>query len=81
MSSGELVIIFIVAFLVFGPEKLPELGRTLGKWLFEIRKAAQDVKGHMETELDAMEKETKEEKPAEEIHPHDEPNNKAENNK
>jgi Tat protein translocase TatB subunit len=81
MSGGELVIIFIVAFLVFGPEKLPELGRTLGKWLFEIRKAAQDVKGHMETELDTMEKEAREEKPVEEMHPHEKPADEAGGNK
>ncbi|SPQ00684.1 Sec-independent protein translocase protein TatA (modular protein) [Candidatus Sulfobium mesophilum] len=60
MSSGELVIIFIVAFLVFGPERLPELARKLGKWLFEIKRAAQDVKVHMETEIASSEKEVKE---------------------
>ncbi len=73
MSGGELVIIFIVAFLVFGPEKLPELARTLGKWLFEIKKAAQDVKEHVETELDAVEKEAKEGKSAEDALPHEKP--------
>ncbi len=72
MSGGELVIIFIVAFLVFGPEKLPELAKTLGKWFFEVRKAAQDVKEQMETELDT-EKEKKEEKSAEEISPQGKP--------
>ncbi len=70
MSSGELVIIFIVAFLVFGPERLPELARKLGKWLFEIRRAAQDVKVQMETEFTPPEKETtNKEKPAENLHP------------
>lgn len=81
MSGGELVIIFIVAFLVFGPERLPELGRTLGKWLFEIRKAAEGVKGHMETDLDPMEKGTKEEKPVEEIPPQQKPKDVVEENK
>jgi Tat protein translocase TatB subunit len=81
MGGGELIIIFIVAFLVFGPEKLPELGRTLGKWLFEIRKAAQDVKGHMETELDSIGKESRQEKPIEEIPPHEKPKDEAEKNK
>ncbi len=72
MSGGELVIIFIVAFLVFGPEKLPELAKTLGKWFFELRKAAQDVKDQMETELDT-DKEKKEEKSAEEFPPQGKP--------
>jgi Tat protein translocase TatB subunit len=34
----ELVVIFVIALLVFGPEKLPEVGRTLGKWMIEIRR-------------------------------------------
>ncbi len=66
MSGGELVIIFIVAFLVFGPKKLPELARTLGKLLFEVKRAAQDVKVHMETEFDTSEKSAKEETPHDE---------------
>lgn len=81
MSGGELVIIFIVAFLVFGPKKLPELARTLGKLLFEVKKAAQDVKVHMETEFDSTEKETKEEKTPEEAPSHGKPADEAENNK
>ena len=69
MSSGELVIIFIVAFLVFGPERLPELARKLGKWLFEIKRAAQDVKDHMETEIASSEKEVKKKETPEESYP------------
>ncbi|MFI5293888.1 MAG: twin-arginine translocase TatA/TatE family subunit [Thermodesulfovibrionales bacterium] len=85
MSGGELVIIFIVAFLVFGPKRLPELARTLGKLLFELKKAAQDVKVHMETEIDSAEKETKEEtkeeKTPEEAPSHEKPADEAEKNK
>jgi sec-independent protein translocase protein TatA len=85
MSGGELVIIFIVAFLVFGPKRLPELARTLGKLLFELKKAAQDVKVHMETEIDSAEKETKEEtkeeKTPEESPSHEKPADEAEKNK
>ncbi len=81
MSGGELVIIFIVAFLVFGPKRLPELARTLGKLLFELKKAAQDVKVHMETEIDSAEKETKEEKTPEEAPSHEKAADEAEKNK
>lgn len=81
MSGGELVIIFIVAFLVFGPKKLPELARTLGKLLFEVKKAAQDVKIHMETEFDSTEKETKEEKIPDEAPSHGKAADEAENSK
>lgn len=52
----ELVIIFFVALLVFGPEKLPEIGKTLGKWMIEIRKGIHNAKAQMETEFEEAEK-------------------------
>lgn len=58
----ELIIIFLVALLVFGPKKLPELGRTLGKWFIEIRRGIHNAKVQMETEFDEIEK-----KPANDI--------------
>ena len=51
VGMPELIVIFIVALLVFGPKKLPELGRTLGKGLGELKKALQDVKDSVEDEL------------------------------
>jgi Tat protein translocase TatB subunit len=47
----ELLVIFIVALLVFGPKRLPELGKSLGKGLAELKKAFQDVKDQVETEF------------------------------
>ncbi|MGC2062050.1 MAG: Sec-independent protein translocase protein TatB [Thermodesulfovibrionales bacterium] len=47
----ELVIIFVVALLVVGPEKLPELSRTLGKWVVEIRRGVNLAKIQMESEF------------------------------
>ena len=47
----ELIIIFVVALLVFGPEKLPEISRTLGKWVIEIRKGIHIAKSQMEEEM------------------------------
>jgi Tat protein translocase TatB subunit len=47
----ELLIIFIVALLVFGPEKLPEISRTLGKWVIEIRRGINIAKSQMEEEM------------------------------
>jgi sec-independent protein translocase protein TatB len=52
----ELVIIFVVALLVFGPEKLPEVGRTLAKWMIEIRKGIQTAKVQMQSEFSELEK-------------------------
>lgn len=39
-----MALIFLVALLVFGPKKLPEIGRTLGKGLREFKKASDDLK-------------------------------------
>jgi Tat protein translocase TatB subunit len=47
----ELIIIFIVALLVFGPEKLPEISRTLGKWVVEIRRGINIAKSQIENEM------------------------------
>jgi len=47
----ELIVVFIVALLVFGPKKLPELSRALGKGLAELRGTLQGAKEHIETEF------------------------------
>jgi sec-independent protein translocase protein TatA len=52
----ELVLIFIVALLVFGPRKLPELGRSLGKTLAEFKRATNDIKQSIEKEIDHVDK-------------------------
>lgn len=51
IGMPELIVIFIVALLVFGPKKLPELGKSLGKGLGELKRAFQDVKEQVETEF------------------------------
>ncbi len=43
LGTQELIVIFIVAFLVFGPKKLPELGRTLGKGIRDLKAAMHGV--------------------------------------
>lgn len=47
----ELIIIFVVALLVFGPDKLPEIAKTLGKWVVEIRRGVNIAKSQMEEEM------------------------------
>ncbi len=49
----ELVVIFIVALLVLGPERLPEVARSLAKWVNEFRRAADELK--KELGADALE--------------------------
>lgn len=51
LGVGELVLIFIVILIVFGPRRIPEIGRTLGKALGEFRKATDDLKNTIEREV------------------------------
>jgi|SRR4029078_1632802 len=51
LGWGEMALIFLIALLVFGPKKLPEIGRTLGKGLREFRKATDDLKANWEEHL------------------------------
>ncbi len=57
LGVPELIIIFIVALIVFGPRKLPELGKSLGKGLAEFRKASNELKSTIEEEVRAIESE------------------------
>jgi Tat protein translocase TatB subunit len=52
----ELILIFLVALLVFGPKKLPELAKSLGKGLGDLKRAFHDVKDQVETEFDETHK-------------------------
>ena len=60
LGFPELMVIFVIALLVFGPRKLPELGRSLGKSLAEFKKATNDLKRTWEEEVKTEETELKE---------------------
>ncbi len=51
LGFPELVVIFVVALLVFGPRKLPDLGRSLGKGLAEFKRASNELKRTWEEEV------------------------------
>ena len=55
----EMFVIFIVALLLFGPKKLPELGRMLGKGLSEFRRAKNELKSTFETHMQELEREAR----------------------
>lgn len=55
LGFPELILIFIVALIVFGPKRLPEIGRTLGKALGEFKKASDELKNTIEREVRAEE--------------------------
>lgn len=48
----EILVVAVLALLVFGPEKLPEIGRSLGKGLNQIKKMASDVKSEFDLSID-----------------------------
>ena len=55
LGIPELIVIFVIALVVFGPKKLPDLGRALGKGIAEFKRASQEVKDTIETEVRAAE--------------------------
>jgi len=57
IGMPELILIFVVALLVFGPKKLPELGKSLGRGLAEFKKASEDLKKTIEDEIEHGKKE------------------------
>lgn len=59
LSMPHLVIIFLVALLVFGPEKLPELARTFGRAMAEFRRATGDLRAGFEEHMRELERETR----------------------
>ena len=58
LGFPELIIIFVVALLVFGPRKLPELGRSLGKGLSEFKRASNDLRQTLDEEIRDEERRT-----------------------
>jgi len=51
IGMPELIIILVIALIIFGPRKLPELGKSLGKSLNEFKKASQDLQNTLESEI------------------------------
>jgi TatA/E family protein of Tat protein translocase len=51
LGFSEMLVIFIVALLVFGPKKLPELGKSLGKGIREFKKATEELKSSWEEQV------------------------------
>jgi sec-independent protein translocase protein TatB len=55
MHFGDSIFIFLLALVLFGPKRLPEIGRQIGKLLAEFRRASNDFKMQIDEELRAME--------------------------
>src|SRR3954453_4149298 len=59
IGMQEMIALFVIALLLFGPKKLPELGRTLGKALSEFRRAKNELKSTFESHMQEIERETR----------------------
>jgi TatA/E family protein of Tat protein translocase len=58
LGMQEMIVIFMLALVLFGPKKLPELGRTIGKAITEFRRASNDLKSTFEREMQTLERES-----------------------
>jgi len=63
LGMPEMIFIFLLALVLFGPKKLPELGRQLGKALAEFKKASNEFKNQLETEMMNIELEERAKQP------------------
>jgi sec-independent protein translocase protein TatB len=60
LSIPHMIVVFVVVLVVFGPQKLPELARGLGKLMAEFRKASTDFKSAFEEEMRDLERQARE---------------------
>ena len=67
IGMPEMLVILVIALIIFGPRKLPELGKSLGRSLAEFKKASNELRNTLEEEIrveEQREKETKAPTPA-----------------
>ncbi len=57
LGFSEVLVIFVIALIVFGPRKLPDLGKSLGKGLAEFKRASNELKKTWEEEVETEEEE------------------------
>ncbi|MEO7276204.1 MAG: TatA/E family twin arginine-targeting protein translocase [Vicinamibacterales bacterium] len=74
IGMPELIIIFMIALIIFGPRKLPELGRSLGKSLGEFKRASNELRNTLDEEIRLEEQRAdvrtaEPARPAEPVHP------------
>jgi len=69
IGSTELLVILVVALIVIGPSKLPDIMRTLGKGMAEFKRMSNDVKSTLEAEVDRAEREDRQAEAKKQLYP------------
>lgn len=59
LGAGEILVILVIAFLLFGPKQLPEVGRQVGKVVKGFKDTAEDLRKSVEPELNILQQEVK----------------------
>ncbi len=59
LGFPEMIFIFFLALIIFGPKKLPEIGRQIGKALNEFKRASNEFKAQIEAEINNIDTETR----------------------
>jgi Tat protein translocase TatB subunit len=59
LGFSEMLFLFILALLIFGPKKLPEVGRQIGRFMNEFKRASNEFRSQIETEINALEVDVK----------------------
>jgi len=67
LGMPEMIFIFLIALLIFGPKKLPEIGRQIGKFMYEFRRASNEFKYQLEDEVRQLELTENEKKKPEQV--------------
>lgn len=58
VSGGEIIVIVLAVFILFGPRKIPELARTIGKGIYDLKNAANEIKREINIEAGKLKNET-----------------------
>lgn len=59
ISGGEMLVILLIVFIVFGPGKIPEIARSLGRMMNEVKKASSDISREFRKETDIISRDLK----------------------
>jgi TatA/E family protein of Tat protein translocase len=69
ISTGEIMIVILVVFVIFGPGKIPEIAKKLGRALYEVKQASSDIKREIDMEVRKTEQKESEPKTKETENP------------